>query len=355
MPASQVPLPPAGQSDAFPDDPEHAAVVLAPEIRFERLGVAHEEVAFVCMPLPKIVKSTVQVDVVDDQYAARAERLPGVVELEEDVAPAVPAVVNEEIDRRQSRQQPGESPPTRTADVPPPRPQALSHRNADLIMELRRPWWWKIDAPKPPGRIPFESLEDEARRDPASDSRLDDVPRALMPRHAPDGTHESRFAVAPPAESTASEFESRLELRDRLLPKLPEFSRVGARPLGADVFVHRSLGVRIDPVRTRRPRHEPADAVPRCGASLSALGNPFPEHDQGLDRVAGHGTNSRPRPVRRRHRTHEPQCSLGAGGLPAFPSVGDGFLGPRGTQRAVLPPAARASAPATRGAANFVP
>ena len=121
---------PAGQSDAFPDDPEHAAVVLAPEIRFERLGVAHEEVAFVCMPLPKIVKSTVQVDVVDDQHAARAERLPRVVELEEDVAPAVPAVVNEEIDRRQSRQQPRESPPTRTADVPPPRPQALSHRNA---------------------------------------------------------------------------------------------------------------------------------------------------------------------------------------------------------------------------------
>jgi hypothetical protein len=41
------------------------------------------------------VKSTVQVDVVDDQHAARAERFPGVVELEEEVAPAVPAVVNE--------------------------------------------------------------------------------------------------------------------------------------------------------------------------------------------------------------------------------------------------------------------
>jgi hypothetical protein len=350
-----LPVQPAGQSDAFPDDPEHAAVVLTPEIRFERLGMAHEEVAFVCMPLPKVVKSTVQVDVVDDQHAARAERLPGVVEFEEEVAPAVPAVVNEEIDRHQSPQQPGESPPTRTPDVPPPRPQALSHRNADLIMELRRPGWRKIDAPKPPGRIPFESLEDEARRDPASDSRLDDVCRTLMPRHAPDGTHESRFAVAPPAEETASEFESRLELSDRLLPKLREFARIGARPRGADVVVHRLLGVRIYPVRTRRPRHEPADAVPRCGASLSALGNPFPEHDEGLDRVAGHGTNGRPRPVSRRHRTHEPQCSLGAGDLPAFPSVGDGFLGPCGTHRVVLRPAARASAPATRGAANFVP
>jgi hypothetical protein len=355
MHASQLALPPATQSDAFPDDPIHATVVLAPEIRFERLGVTHEEVAFVCVSLPKLVKSAVQVDVVDDQRAACAEGLPCVVELEEEVAPAVPAVVNEQIDRRKSLQQRAESQPTRTADVPPPRPQVLSHRNTDLIMELRRPWWWKIDAPKPPGLIPFESLEDEARRDPASDSCLDDVPRTMMPRHAPDGTHESRFAVAPPAESTASEFESRLELRDRLLPKLPEFARVGARPLGADVFVHRSLGVRIDPVRARRPRHEPADAVPRGSASLFALGNPFLEHDQGLDRVAGHGTNGRFRPVSRRHRTHEPQCSLGAGGLPALPSVGDGFLGPCGTDRAVLRPAARASAPATRGAANFVP
>jgi hypothetical protein len=51
MPASQLALPPAARSDAFPDDPEHAAVVLAPEIRVERLGMAHEEIAFVCMPL----------------------------------------------------------------------------------------------------------------------------------------------------------------------------------------------------------------------------------------------------------------------------------------------------------------
>jgi hypothetical protein len=80
--------------------------------------------------------------------------------------------------------------------------------------------------------------------------------------------------------------------------------------------------------------------------------------DQRFERVADGSTSSQPRgarpssPPRRRR---ELQGLLGAGGIPALLSAGERFLGARGTPRAVRRPTARASAPATPGAANCVP
>jgi hypothetical protein len=70
---------------------------LAPRIGLQRFGSAHDPRK--ARPLARErVEAAVQICVVGDDHAPRVEMSPRVLQLEEQVAPGVPTVVNEEID-----------------------------------------------------------------------------------------------------------------------------------------------------------------------------------------------------------------------------------------------------------------
>jgi hypothetical protein len=176
-----------------------------------------------------------------------------------------------------------------------------------------------------------------------------------MSSQAPDSPNEPGLAVPPPPERTATEIELPPEFCQRLVPKGPERLYFRARPFCAEAFVHDALTVEINLVRARRPRHETADAAPFLRSRLCPLGNPLAQHDQRVNRIANESASSSARcPYSFRRRPHN-QGSGVARRRRNHGRLASRRMLPTVRDRSVLCLDARASAPATRGAAKCVP
>src|SRR5258705_4898706 len=90
--------------------------------------------------------------------------------------------------------------PARALDVrPSPRVAATNGRS-----DLRLPKFLdgrKVNAPEMSSFVPFQRLQNKARRHAMSYARLHNLLRAQMIRQAPDRPHESRISVIPGPET----------------------------------------------------------------------------------------------------------------------------------------------------------
>jgi hypothetical protein len=164
-----------------PHDGEDAPVVVAAEIRLERLCVADDR-RLTRIKGPEGMEPAVQVGVIHDHDAAVVQSTPCMLQLEQDISLGVSAVVDEKVDLPELGQQTGQAAPARPMYVRPSIAQAFGYSAADLTVEPRIQWGRKVDAPEPAATVSRESFESKPGRNAASDPRLDDLRRPQMTR-----------------------------------------------------------------------------------------------------------------------------------------------------------------------------
>src|SRR5262249_21161951 len=149
-PAVERDLAPRGRR-FLQEDSEQPLLVEAPRIGVQGLRLA-DQGGVARTGLGGAPEAPAGVDVIDDDRPARAQGGPGPIHLEADVAFAVQAVVDEEVDLAEPREDAREAPPTRSADVGPASGASAIDRDADLVapdvLERRM-----VDAPQMPGPV----------------------------------------------------------------------------------------------------------------------------------------------------------------------------------------------------------
>src|SRR5262245_1439296 len=140
------------------------------------------------------------------------------------------------------------------------------------------------------GSVLGQRLENEPRRDAASDGSLDHLGRPQMAGETPGDTHEPRLAVSPTAERAAPKLVALpFERAHHTGPQFPELVGDGAGPGGAHKLVELALPVLVDLVWTWRPGHEAADALSPLRPFLFALRELRVNVEGAFNRIAQEG------------------------------------------------------------------
>ena len=112
---------------------------MAPQIGPKGFGLADDRVK-PGKRLRKAPEPAIDINVVDNDRAARRQNREGLVHLEANVALAMETIVDEEIDCAEARDQPWEPPPAGATNVGPSAPKLMTDRYADLVLPFRLDW-----------------------------------------------------------------------------------------------------------------------------------------------------------------------------------------------------------------------
>jgi hypothetical protein len=98
---------------------DHTGVVLSTKVWLEWFRPAYERQCF-GKGAAKFVKAAIQIDIIHHRYASGCQGRPSMVQLEHQVPPGVPAVVDEQVDRSDFGQEWTELASTRAGYIRPP-------------------------------------------------------------------------------------------------------------------------------------------------------------------------------------------------------------------------------------------